>query len=213
MTMMDRSTRWLEATPVRDMAAATCVDTLIAAWVARFGVPAVITSDRVPHFISQVWTILCRKLGIQHTTMTAYHPQRNGLVERAHHPLKEGLKTRLASHEWPGHLPWVLLGMRNTPKDDSAISSAELVYGAPLVLPSEFVDAAEPPAADFLEHVRPGPVSIPTTPPFAGLHRSPTSCSSGRNGCTSGKAGRCRLSRCRTPAHTRWQKRVRRPSK
>ena len=43
-------------------------------------------------------------------------------------------------------------------------SSAELVYGVPLVLPGEFVDAAEPPAADFLEHVRPGPVSIPTRP-------------------------------------------------
>jgi hypothetical protein len=50
------------------------------------------------------------------------------------------------------------------PKDDSAISSAELVYGAPLVLPGEFMDAAEPPSADFLEHVRPGPVSIPTRP-------------------------------------------------
>jgi hypothetical protein len=80
---------------------------------------------------------------------SAYHPQSNGLVERAHRQLKEGLKTRLASHEWPAHLPWVLLGMRSSPKDDSAISSAELVYGAPLVLPGEFVDAAEPPAADF----------------------------------------------------------------
>ncbi len=109
-------------------------------------------------------SILCRKLGIIHTTTTAYHPQSNGLVERAHHQLKEGLKTRLASHEWPAHLPWVLLDMRTSPKDDSAISSAELVYGAPLVLPGEFVDAAEPPAADFLEHVWPGPVSIPTRP-------------------------------------------------
>ncbi len=74
------------------------------------------------------------------------------------------MKTRLASHEWPAHLPWVLLGMRSSPKDDSAISSAELVYGAPLVLPGEFVDAAEPPATDFLEHMRPSPVSIPTRP-------------------------------------------------
>jgi transposase InsO family protein len=121
--------------------------------VARFGVPAVITSDRGTQFTSQVWTILCRKLGIQNTTTTAYHPQSNGLVERAHRQLKEGLKTRLASHEWPAHLPWVLLGMRTTPKDNSAISSAELVYGAPLVLPGKFVDAAEPPAANFLEHV------------------------------------------------------------
>jgi transposase InsO family protein len=164
MTMMDRSTRWLEATPVQDMAAATCADTLIAAWVARFGVPAVITSDRGTQFTSQVWTILCRQLGIQHTTTTAYHLQSNGLVERAHRQLKEGLKTRLASHAWPAHLPWVLLGMRTTPKDDSAISSAELVYGASLVLPGEFVDAAEPPAANFLEHMRPGPVFIPTRP-------------------------------------------------
>jgi hypothetical protein len=112
------------------------------------------------------WTWLAR---IQHTTTTAYHPQSNGLVEKAHHQLKEGLKTRLASHEWLAHLLWVLLGMRTMPKDDSAISSAELVYGAPLVLPGKFVDAAEPPAAeppatDFLEHVRPGPVSIPTRP-------------------------------------------------
>ncbi len=149
---------------MRDMAAATCADTLIAAWVARFSVPAVITSDRGTQFTSQVWSILCRKLGITHTTTTAYHPQSNGLVERAHRQLKEGLETRLASHEWPAHLPWVLLGMRTSPKDDSAISSAELVYGAPLVLPGEFLDAAEPPTADFLEHVQPGPVSIPTRP-------------------------------------------------
>jgi transposase InsO family protein len=95
----------------------------------------VITSDWGTQFTSQIWSILCRKLGITHTTTTAYHPQSNGLVERAHRQLKEGLKTRLASHEWPAHLPWVLLGMRTSPKDDSAISSAELVYGVPLVLP------------------------------------------------------------------------------
>jgi transposase InsO family protein len=94
MTMMDRSTRWLEATPVRDMAAATCADTLITAWVARFSVPAVITSDRGTQFTSQVWSILCRKLGITHTTTTAYHPQSNSLVERAHRQLKEGLNGR-----------------------------------------------------------------------------------------------------------------------
>jgi transposase InsO family protein len=77
------------------MAAATCADTLITAWVARFGVLAVITSNRGTQFTSQVWSILCRKLGILHTTTTAYHPQSNGLVERAHCQLKEGLKTRL----------------------------------------------------------------------------------------------------------------------
>jgi hypothetical protein len=54
--------------------------------------------------------------------------------------------------------------MRTTPKDDRAISSTKLVYRTPLVLPGEFVDAAEPPAADFFEHMQPGPSFISTRP-------------------------------------------------
>jgi hypothetical protein len=105
-----------------------------------------------------------QQAGGKHSTTMAYHPQSNGLVERAHRQLKEALKSRLAGATWPDHLPQVLLGLRAAPKDDSNISSAELVYGVPLVLPSEFVDAKEPPATNFLEHMRATPTSIPTRP-------------------------------------------------
>jgi hypothetical protein len=44
-TMVDRSSRWLEAAPLKSMAAKDCVDALISSWVARFGVPTIITSD------------------------------------------------------------------------------------------------------------------------------------------------------------------------
>jgi hypothetical protein len=128
-TAVDRSTRWLEAIPLRDMSAASCADALIGGWVSRFGVPSLITSDRGTQFTSAVWEALCNKLGVTHTTTTAYHPQSNGLVERAHRQLKEALRSRLAGAAWPGHLPWALLGLRAAPKDDSNISSAELVYG------------------------------------------------------------------------------------
>jgi hypothetical protein len=36
-------------------------------------------------------------------------------------------------------LPWVLLGIRTAPKEDLRTSSAELVYGAPLTVPGDFV--------------------------------------------------------------------------
>jgi transposase InsO family protein len=132
----------LEAIPLKDMSAASCADALISGWVSRFGVPSLITSDRGTQFTSAVWEALCNKLGVAHTTTTAYHPQANGLVERAHRQLKEALRSRLAGAAWPDHLPWALLGLRAAPKDDSNISSAELVYGAPLVLPGEFLDTA-----------------------------------------------------------------------
>jgi hypothetical protein len=44
-TMVDMSSRWLEATPLKSLAAEDCVEALISSWVARFGVPSILTSD------------------------------------------------------------------------------------------------------------------------------------------------------------------------
>ncbi len=48
------------------------------------------------------------------------------MVERFHRQLKDALRARECGAEWAAHLPWALLGLRAAPKEDSAISSAEL---------------------------------------------------------------------------------------
>jgi hypothetical protein len=53
---------------------------------------------------------------------------------RFHRQLKDALRSRLDNQDLLSHLPWVLLGLRAAPKEDSAISSAEMVYGEPLTL-------------------------------------------------------------------------------
>jgi hypothetical protein len=63
------------------------------------------------------------------------------------------------------HLPWVLLGLRTAPKEDSGVSAAELVYGAVLALPAEFLSTAEPPVADFLQKLQ--QVELPATRPLS----------------------------------------------
>jgi IS30 family transposase len=87
-TIVDRATRWPEAIPLPDSQAATCARALIGHWVARFGVPSHITSDRGPQFTSELWTAMSRLFGSQLHRTTAYHPQANGLVERFHRHLK-----------------------------------------------------------------------------------------------------------------------------
>ncbi len=134
-TVVDRSLRWLEALPMRDIAAASCAEALIAGWISRYRVPAQLTSDRGTQFTSAIWEALCQQLGIQHQPTTAFHPQANGMVERCHRRLKEALRARLAGPDWPLHLPWVLMGLRAAPKEDTRVSAAEIIFGAPLVLP------------------------------------------------------------------------------
>ena len=162
MTMVDRTTRWMEVIPLSSTTATASADALVAGWISRFGVPAVITTDRGVQFTSAVWQVLCKRLGIKHSPTTAYHPQANGLVERFHRHFKDSMQARLAARDWPAHLPWVLLGLRAAPKEDHNISAAELLYGVPLALPGELLETSEPPAASFLENLRRGPTSIPT---------------------------------------------------
>jgi transposase InsO family protein len=172
-TMVDRSTRWLEAVPIKSMSAQVCVDTFIATWVARYGVPATITSDQGRQFTSALWTGLHKLLGVQLITTTAYHPQSNGMVERCHGQLKAALRARLAGTQWPEHLPWVLLGLRTAPKEDSAISSAELMFGTALSLPAEFLSSAEPPAEEFLEKLREADMPATRPPTYAEMAARP----------------------------------------
>jgi transposase InsO family protein len=167
ITIIDHTSRWLEAVPVIAADTDTCVETLIGQWVARFGVPATITSDQGSQFTSVLWANMCTKLGVNHINTTAYHPQSNGMVERVHRQLKEGLKARGATTDWPEHLPWVLLNIRTTPKSDSNISAAEMLYGTNITLPAQLPAHKEPqPAA--IEQLREGrhiPTRIQHLPP------------------------------------------------
>jgi transposase InsO family protein len=84
LTMIDHTTRWLEASPLKMMDARSCAKALIASWIAHYGVPSRITTDRGRQFTSSLWAALCARLEISHIATTAYHPQSNGMVERAH---------------------------------------------------------------------------------------------------------------------------------
>ena len=109
LTVVDRFTRWPEALPIKDVEMRTIARAFIQNWVSRFGVPSLMTSNRGPQFVSDLWAAMSTLLGTSLHPTTAYHPQANGLVERMHRTLKGSLKARLTSPHWVDELPWVLL--------------------------------------------------------------------------------------------------------
>ena len=88
LTIVDRFSRWPTAIPIKDIAVNTILDAFAHGWVATFGVPSSITTDRGSQFLSAAWTQLMSTWGIRTHTTTAYHPEANGLVERLHRRLK-----------------------------------------------------------------------------------------------------------------------------
>jgi len=151
VTFIDRATRWPHAVAVSEVSTSVVAQALME-WVAEFGVPLKLTSDRGPQFTSALWSNLAAQLGLTIKKTTAYHPQANGLVERLHRTLKAALRSRLDGKlDWFRHVPWVLLALRVSPHEAlGGLSPAQMVYGQQLAVPGALAapQPRQPPRAD-----------------------------------------------------------------
>lgn len=139
LTWIDRCTRWPEAFPLKEITAAKVARTFINGWISRLGVPRHIISDRGAQFTSRLWTELGKFLGVSTNHTAAYHPQANGMVERFHRHLKSVIMAKTDGNIWLDVLPWALLGIRTMTKDDIGYSLAQMIYGATVAVPADFI--------------------------------------------------------------------------
>ena len=131
ITMIDAHTRWLEAIPVAEITADIVCKTFLFHWVARFGPPLYIISDKGTQFSSELLANLTKFLGVHQIRTSAYNPKANGMVERSHRTLKAALRAR--SGNWVDQLAFVLLGIRMRPDGDGSSAYARVTGEQPIV--------------------------------------------------------------------------------
>ena len=118
LTILDRTSRFVEAVPMPVATAESCADAFIAQWVSRYGLPLSVVTDNSNSFVAHLWKGLHDALGIIVGFTPVYSPASLGGLERKHRDIKVGLKTTLRQmgdqhgSQWLRALPWVMLGRR-----------------------------------------------------------------------------------------------------
>ena len=138
LTITDRYTRWLEAIPVKDASTKTVINNFLLNWMARYGVPFRVITDRGPQFMSRDFSDFCKFIGMKHSPTTAYNPRSNGIDERQHRIIKDSLRA-MPNDRWMDHLPMLLLSIRGAIKEPINTSSAYLTFAQDLRFPGELI--------------------------------------------------------------------------
>jgi len=74
LTMIDRYSRWPEATPLANITAETVAKVFYATWISRYGVLTTVTTDQGTQFEADLFKTLTNLLGCTRTRTSPYHP-------------------------------------------------------------------------------------------------------------------------------------------
>jgi hypothetical protein len=139
LSMTDAFTRWPEATILTAKEAEDVATAFVDQWISRFGPPEQLVTDQGPEFTARVVITLTKAMGVQQLRTTPYHPQTNGLEERAHKTLAGVLamlmeERRGENRDWTQMLQQALFVMRTT-VHQHGFTPARLLYGFELPMP------------------------------------------------------------------------------
>ena len=148
LVMVDLFTKWCEATAIPNAEATTVAQALFDQWIARWGAPEQLHSDRGTNFESLIVAELCSTFKITKSRTTAYHPEGNGQVERTNRSLKtllQAFTTQYDTRSWDLALSRCLLAYRSTVHTSTQHTPFHLMTGREMRLPIDSYDPTGPP--------------------------------------------------------------------
>ena len=132
LVVICRLTSLVHLIPTVTTARATDIAWIYLKEIVRLhGLPDTIVSDRDPKFISKFWRELHRLMGARLLMSTAYHPQTDGMSERAIRNVTQVLRGCISNDQsdWVDRLPMVEFAINSTINESTGFAPFELTYG------------------------------------------------------------------------------------
>lgn len=141
LTIQDNFSKHCTAVPLKDIKAHTIAHALATQYIAYYGCPKVILSDKGTSFLSKLFAQLGKILRFYHVTTSGYRPQSNGALERSHHVLVEYLKAYTNEFcDWDDLLPFAMFSYNTTVHSATKFIPFELTFGKTARIPSNISD-------------------------------------------------------------------------
>ena len=140
LVMMDHFTRYALMVVMKDQTAKTVTKVFYEHFIAVFGAPTKMLSNRGGNFTSALVEELCATFGIQKCRTTAYHAQCNGQVEHFHQMLfcMIGKLAHDKKAQWEQHLLQLLQAYNSTWSVVTIYSPHYLKFGRCPRLPVDY---------------------------------------------------------------------------
>ncbi len=138
LIMIDHATRYVEATTTRGTGTSEILDFLENQWVLKFGVPAILVSDKGRGFVSRRAKAAYHRCGINHISTAAYWAQANDMIERMVKTMKQCLRKYVQSlSTWADSLNAALFAVNTSKQSTTKFSPFYLLHGYEPTLPGE----------------------------------------------------------------------------
>ena len=141
LVIVDHFMRYTRAYVTKDQKVSTAAETFYEGFISIFGADKRILMDQGKAFTSEVVEQLCLQFGISQSITTAYHPQGNGQVERAHQILGRmiGKLEDEYKGQWPRYLSKPTHACNSTRSTITGYLPHFLMFGQWPWLPIDFV--------------------------------------------------------------------------
>ena len=89
LAIIDGYSKWCTLVPLKTISATEVSSKILSSWIAIYGPPEKLHSDRGTCFTSEILREMCKNYGIRKTETSPYYPKGNSIVERLFKTVKD----------------------------------------------------------------------------------------------------------------------------